>query len=72
MVKFEDQESRLRTPEKDADLFHETCNNLRKLFSQINDFKKQQSDKAVSIITHIYITKLIVILKKCFCRQNRK
>lgn len=47
MVKFEDQESRLRTPEKDADLFHETCNNLRKLFSQINDLKKQQSDKVL-------------------------
>lgn len=45
MVKFEEQESQERSAEKDASLIRSTCSDLRKLFEEIAELKKLNTEK---------------------------
>ncbi|XP_055624945.1 THO complex subunit 5 homolog [Toxorhynchites rutilus septentrionalis] len=45
-IAFEEQEASKRSPEKDAQLFHSTCDELRKLFDEIAALKKENSEEA--------------------------
>lgn len=48
VVKFEEQEAKLRPAEKDSELFHEVCTDLRGLFSEIFELKRQQAAGATT------------------------
>lgn len=43
VVKFEEQEAKSRPAEKDSELFHEVCSDLRGLFAEIFELKRTQS-----------------------------
>ncbi|XP_065075856.1 THO complex subunit 5 homolog [Ochlerotatus camptorhynchus] len=45
-IAFEEQEAAKRPPEKDAQVFYSTCDELRKLFDEIATLKKDNSDEA--------------------------
>lgn len=45
-IAFEEQEATKRSPEKDAQLFFSTCDELRKLFDEIATLKKDASEEA--------------------------
>ncbi|XP_037042717.1 THO complex subunit 5 homolog [Bradysia coprophila] len=66
VVQFEEQESQHRPAEKDAELFHSTCSELRKLFEEINKLKKLKTEKARLEINEkrIEASFLFVLLKK--------
>ncbi|XP_058462311.1 THO complex subunit 5 homolog [Malaya genurostris] len=45
-IAFEEKEAAKRSPDKDAQLFHSTCDELRKLFDEIALLKKDNSDES--------------------------
>ncbi len=50
-MKFEEQESQERSADKDSKLFHSTCSDLRKIFEQIAELKKVNTEKVRSAFT---------------------
>lgn len=52
VVKFEEQESQDRSAEKDSKLFHSTCSDLRKIFEQITELKKSNTEKVWQLLTY--------------------
>ena len=65
-VAFEEQEALKRSPAKDSALYRQTCEDLRKIFAEISQLKKDTSDKAKAEIAEKRIegSLLIVLLKK--------
>ena len=45
VVKFEEDEAQQRTANEDSELFHESCSELRTLFADIYELKKNNTDK---------------------------
>lgn len=66
MVKYEQEESKKRPAEKDSELFMDTCVKLKKIFSDIAQLKKQNTDKAHQEINERRIegSFLFAVLKK--------
>uniref|UniRef100_U5EKA3 Putative fms n=1 Tax=Corethrella appendiculata TaxID=1370023 RepID=U5EKA3_9DIPT len=65
-INFEEKESIKRTPEKDAIIFHNTCEDIRHLFKEISVLKKENTDEARSKIADKRIegSLAFVLLKK--------
>ncbi|XP_055531145.1 THO complex subunit 5 homolog [Wyeomyia smithii] len=65
-IAFEEQEAAKRSPDKDALLFHSTCDELRKLFDEIALLKKDDSEDAKTKVTEKRIegSLAFVVLKK--------
>lgn len=65
-MKFEEEESKKRSPEKDSSLFMDTCEKLRKICAEIAQLKASSSDKSEEEIKEKRIkgTFLFALLKK--------
>lgn len=65
-IAFEEQEAARRPPEKDAQVFYNTCDELRKLFDEIATLKKDNSDEAKAKIAEKRVdgSLAFVVLKK--------
>uniref|UniRef100_A0A182NNB4 Uncharacterized protein n=1 Tax=Anopheles dirus TaxID=7168 RepID=A0A182NNB4_9DIPT len=65
-IAFEEQEANKRSPVKDANLFHATCDELRTIFADIAKLKAENSDDAKSKVADRRIegSLAFVLLKK--------
>lgn len=56
IIQFEEEESKKRSADKDADLFMQTCDKLKTLFAEIAHLKTQSSSKAQDEIKEKRVT----------------
>lgn len=66
IIQFEEEESKKRSADKDAELFIQTCDKLKTLFAEIAQLKTQSSSKAQDEIKEKRVTGsfLFALLKK--------
>ncbi|XP_055705592.1 THO complex subunit 5 homolog [Phlebotomus papatasi] len=64
-IKFEEQEASKRSPEKDSKLYHQTCEDLRKIFSDVYALKKDPEKNRHEIAEkRVDGSMMVVLLKK--------